>query len=196
VKHPFSHQLYAYWNERRGARRTPERADIEPGAMRRILGDSFVLSCDAEEDHLFRVAGTRLCALFGRELRGQPFSTIWDAESAADVSELVTVASDEAVAVAAGAEAQTQSQTQARIDDKLRCSIELLLLPLAHRGKSGNRMLGLIAAFERPYWLGIWPAQPLRLGVIQYLGPTPGPASSELRRWARRSLTVIDGGRS
>jgi len=188
VKHPFNHRLYAYWTERRGARPAPERADIDPGAIRRMLGDSFVLSCDAGEDHLFRVAGTRLCALFGRELRGQPFSTIWDIESAGEVRDLVAIAADEAVGVAAGA--------QTRTGDELPCNVEILLLPLAHRGKIGVRMLGLVAAFERPYWLGIWPAQPLRLGVIQYLGPAAAPANARPNGPKRRVLTVIDGGRS
>jgi hypothetical protein len=187
VKHPYNHQLYNYWIERRGERSAPERAEIEPGAIRRILGDSFILSCDAGEDHLFRVAGTRLCALFGRELRGQPFSSIWDQQSADEVHDLVAIAADEAVGVAAGA--------QARTADEVPCNFEILLLPLAHRGKIGARMLGLIAAIERPYWLGIWPARPLRLGVIQYLGPGLGDAPPAPRVPKRRILTVIDGGR-
>ena len=71
MKHPSSRDLYAYWNERRGSRLAPERADIEPSAIRQVLGDTFVLAADSVAQHPFRLAGTRLCALFGRELKSE-----------------------------------------------------------------------------------------------------------------------------
>jgi hypothetical protein len=186
LKHPFNHQLHAYWTERRGQRPAPERADIDPGAIRRILGDSFVLSREAE-DHRFRVAGTRLCALFGRELRGESFSSIWDADSAPRICDLVAIVADEGLGLVAGACAQTC--------DELDTSFEVLLLPLTHRGRMGARMLGLLAPLTRPFWLGMWPAKPLRLGAIRYFGPDADPLSAAGLRAPQRTLTVIDGGR-
>jgi hypothetical protein len=69
---------------------------------------------------------------------------------------------DEEIGVLAGA------RTEA--GEELRCSFEVLVLPLSHRGKSGRRMLGSLVAMERPYWLGIWPARRLALGVVQFVG--------------------------
>jgi len=60
MKHPSNRDLFAYWNERRGARPAPERADIEPAAIRHVLGDTFVLEIDRATQHPFRLAGTRL----------------------------------------------------------------------------------------------------------------------------------------
>jgi hypothetical protein len=74
MKHPANRELYGYWNERRGDRLAPERADIEPSAIRQVLGDTFVLAADGIAHHPFRLAGTRLCALFGRELKGESSS--------------------------------------------------------------------------------------------------------------------------
>src|SRR5690242_17988030 len=54
-------KMYAYWNARRGSRLAPERGDIEPGAIREILSDSFIVSFDDTADHPFRLAGTRVC---------------------------------------------------------------------------------------------------------------------------------------
>ena len=34
MKHAASRELYAYWEEQRGRRAAPERAEIEPGAIR------------------------------------------------------------------------------------------------------------------------------------------------------------------
>ena len=42
MKHAASRELYAYWQEKRGPARAPERTDIEPGAIRAVLADAFV----------------------------------------------------------------------------------------------------------------------------------------------------------
>ena len=77
MKHPSNQRLFEYWNERRGERLAPERADIEPGAIRQVLGDTFVIGASGVESHVFRLAGTRLCALFGRELKAESFTRLW-----------------------------------------------------------------------------------------------------------------------
>jgi hypothetical protein len=77
MKHPSNRELFNYWNERRGERLAPERADIEPAAIRHVLGDTFVTEMSGSENHLFRIAGTRLCALFGRELKAESFLKLW-----------------------------------------------------------------------------------------------------------------------
>ena len=41
MKHPSARELYDYWNAQRGLRAAPERADIEPGAIRRALADTW-----------------------------------------------------------------------------------------------------------------------------------------------------------
>ena len=47
MKHAASRELYAYWQEKRGARPAPERTDIEPGAIRAVLADAFILASTA-----------------------------------------------------------------------------------------------------------------------------------------------------
>jgi len=194
MKHPLSRELYEYWNGRRDGRTTPERGDIDPGAIKRILSDSFVLSVEPGEAPVFRVAGTRICTLFGRELRGEKFAGIWRAEHADQICELVALVAEEGIGVLAGA------RTEA--NEELQCSFEVLVLPLSHRGKGGRRMLGSLVAMERPYWLGIWPARRLSLGVVQFVGanvyapPQPGASASRISLRLRNAMTVIEGGRS
>ncbi len=69
MKHPSSREFFAYWDAKRGDARAPDRSEIEPGAVRELLGDIFVLSYDNEAGYPFRVAGTRVCALLGRDLK-------------------------------------------------------------------------------------------------------------------------------
>jgi hypothetical protein len=185
VKHPSSRRLYAYWSERRANRPAPERSDIDPAAIRALLGDSFVLS--GENERRFRVAGTRIGALFGRELRGEPFASIWDGRSAALIRDAV-------MGVAEGAGIIAGAQAQGRAGPTIH--LELLLLPLIHAQTIGGRMLGLLTAQERPYWLGMWPAAPLRLATIRYLVEPAAPALiARVRARRPRHLTVIEGGR-
>ena len=56
MKHPSNRDFFAYWDERRGYGRAPDRSDIEPAAVRELLGDIFVLSCDVEAGFPFRMA--------------------------------------------------------------------------------------------------------------------------------------------
>ena len=48
MKHPSSREFFAYWDSKRGDARAPDRSEIEPGAVRELLGDIFVLSYDSD----------------------------------------------------------------------------------------------------------------------------------------------------
>jgi hypothetical protein len=89
MKHPLTRELYDYWNGRRGEEAMPERADIDPAAIRRILADTFVLAVEPGQNPRFRVAGTKVCELFGRELRGDDFMGLWGEADARQVREIV-----------------------------------------------------------------------------------------------------------
>ena len=82
MKHPSNRQFFAYWDEKRGEARAPDRSDFKPDAFRQLLGDVFVLACDEVTRFPFRVAGTRLSALLGRDLKGQNFPQLFASESA------------------------------------------------------------------------------------------------------------------
>jgi hypothetical protein len=193
MKSESTSKLFAYWNERRGSRLAPERGDIEPGAIRDILGDSFIIAFDPETDHPFRLAGTRVCALFGRELKGEPFVQLWDLESRKALRDMTTIVADEAVATVAGARARTAQGSGA--------DLELLLLPLYHRGKMHVRLLGLLAPIETPYWVGAEHVAALTLGAMRHLGPAIETISAP--RFGKRTapgkvrggLTIYEGGR-
>jgi hypothetical protein len=185
-------KLFAYWNARRGSRLAPERGDIEPGAIREVLGDSFIISFDSADDHPFRLAGTRVCALFGRELKGAPFAQLWDFAGRARIRELATTVADEADPIVAGVVAHTDEGSQA--------DLELLLLPLYHRGKMRVRLLGVLAPHVVPYWLGAEHVVELTLGAVRHLGgaiaTTDAPSFAKGAPGAGRPYLIVhDGGR-
>jgi hypothetical protein len=192
MKHSSIRELFNYWNERRGRRSAPDRAEIEPGAIRRALADTFILGYDPRAGHPFRIAGTRVCAAFGRELKGNPFLDLWAKEARTLIRDLLTVVALESVGIVASAQGESAEGAALQF--------ELLALPLRHRGRTNARILGALAPTEQAYWLGISALGPLSLGTIRYLGAEPAssgtpPLVPQLPRGRiRHGLVVYDGG--
>jgi hypothetical protein len=134
MKHPASRDFFDYWDRQRGAEAAPDRHRIEPGAVRHVLADSFVLSCEA--GYPFRTAGTRLCALFGRELTGMTFLELWDVKSRIEILELLAEAAHKVRPMVAGV---------TTANDAGFLSLELLLLPFALKPQTPHRLSGLLA---------------------------------------------------
>jgi hypothetical protein len=195
MKHASTRELFDYWNTRRGARPAPERSEIEPGAVRSVLADTFMLSFDPRSGHPFRIAGTRVCAAFGRELKGMAFTDIWASASRDPIRALLATVATETVAVVAGASGR--SPEGAALD------LELLVLPLAHRNAASARMLGALVPTQVPYWLGSQTLGRLALGTIRYLGPQTAPCAAPRlaptlpsNARVRHGLVVYDGGQA
>jgi len=193
MKHPSNRELFDYWNEQRGDRLAPERSDIEPSAIRKILGDTFVLEAGINDSHLFRIAGTRLCALFGRELKGESFVRLWQRSGQAAIRELIAVVMEEKVGVIA-------SVTGATSDDSLRSvDFEMMILPLAYQSRADGRVIGTLLPMSAPYWLGAKAIGPLSLGMFRHIGAAmdaPAPRIRAVEGRIRHGLTVYDGGRA
>src|SRR5262245_6702032 len=71
------HTLYRYWDELRAGRIAPRRLEIEPSRIASILSETFMLERVDASNYPYRLAGTRLCELFGTELRGSNFLSGW-----------------------------------------------------------------------------------------------------------------------
>ena len=191
MKQASSRELFGYWTARRGKRAAPERGEIEPGAIRRALGDVFILEFDRRCGHPVRLAGTRLCALFGRELKNEPFLDLWDDETRALLAQLLGVVADEATGVVASAIGRTPEGWSQ--------DLEMILLPLAHRGSRHARMIGALTPLAAPFWLGTSHLGALTLGTMRHLDPKLELAAGSRLvagpHGRRAMFTVHEGGR-
>jgi hypothetical protein len=189
MKHPSIRELFDYWNERRGKRAMPERADIEPNAIRGVLADTFILSFEPRFGHPFRIAGTRVCALFGRELKGEAFLDLFSRGLRSEVRDLTAIIAHESIGVVASA-----SELRATGRGP---SLELLLLPLGGDGRANARLLGALAPSEAADWLGTRVLDRLALGTYRFLGRTvaapPAPRVIQ-HRPARHGFVLYEGG--
>ncbi|GGA80525.1 PAS domain-containing protein [Brucella endophytica] len=205
MKHDGTAELLAYWNRIRGKRPAPEQAEIEPGAIARQLPDIFILELPVDSDARFRLAGTRLCTVYGGELKNASFLSLWKAEDRTGIRQILQMVFEDKRAAIIEQEGKSQSGRSA--------AFETLLLPLAD-----SRLIGSMAAVDPAYWLGadritentaraidlIDPRRELQVALKAAAGAGApsvylqepvhftGPAVS--RRF--RHLTVLNGGKS
>lgn len=154
MQHPNSLDLLTYWTARRGSRPCPSCAEMEPSAISKILPHVFI--AERREDDgtmIFRLAGTAICLLFGRELKTTPLSELWLREGRRNASGI-------AQAVTAGKPGVLSLDGLSKGGRTIRA--EMLLLPVTGAmtgpatGISGqvNRIFGALSLFEPPCWIG------------------------------------------
>jgi hypothetical protein len=177
MKHPSNREFFAYWDEKRGAARAPERSEIEPGAVRELLGDIFVLSYDAGAGYPFRVAGTRVCALLGCDLKDKSFSALFEPQARREIEDVIAVVAEEMLAAVAGITATAEDGSLAHL--------ELLLLPFNARAHAPISLTGLLAPFESKHDV----LRDFRLTSWRYLGQQP----QKLVPRALRKLKIARG---
>jgi hypothetical protein len=190
MKHASSREVFCYWNALRGRRIAPQRQELDPAAVRKALADSVVLSFDRDAGHPVLLAGTRVCALFCRELKAAPFVPLWDVGSRPLLRSLVARVGEDVTAVAAGVVGRTRSGHSV--------ALEMLLLPLAGGIASDPRILGVLAPLAVPAWIGTSPVEALTLGAFRPVsaeGAIPPHRPSAPRKSRRRArLVVYEGG--
>jgi len=191
MQQPTSRQLYAYWDRVRNGRVAPRRFEIEPSKIASLLPETFIAEAAGLLGYRFRLAGTRICEQFGRELRGADLLSLWEDADREAVSSLLRNVFAEAAVGYGRFRAYTNSNRQA--------SFELILLPLIHAGDAINRILGAITAIEPPFWLGAEPLLrheivELRLHWPDGSSPFAMQGGADVVRLARRRFRVLPGG--
>ncbi|MEZ2127455.1 MULTISPECIES: PAS domain-containing protein [unclassified Sinorhizobium] len=139
-------ELFNYWNQIRGTNAAPLRAQIDPASLPRLLPELFILEMPASGQSQFRLAGTRVCSFFGRELRGNLFASLWAKEQAWDAERVVTGVMTHSVPALIHATGYAGSGYT--------MAFELLLLPVRSAGDLCDRLLGAAVPVGNAAWLG------------------------------------------
>lgn len=151
MRHRATRELFDYWNELRGSRAAPERAEIDLAAIRGLLADMFMLEIDAAHRFPVVMSGTRINAFSCSEQNGRPFLDLWAAQDARNVAAMLLTVADAACPIVATALASPIGWQDHEI--------EILLLPLGYHRHDRARILGLIAPTTPPSWLGLLPVK-------------------------------------
>lgn len=158
--------LFQYWNRLRAGRPAPKRTEIEPADIKSLLADTFILEKDARGEAVFRLAGTRLCATHGRELKGFAFASLWKDKDQRMMHRLAYGAFDAKSVVVLSYRAASQGGRS--------LEFELIMLPL-DGGLENPRCLGASIAVERPFWLGADPIVELVVETVRVVDPDREP---------------------
>lgn len=191
MQQPTSRQLYAYWDRVRNGRVAPRRFEIEPAQIANILPETFIAEGAGLLGYRFRLAGTKICEQFGRELRGADLLGLWEEPDRIAIASLLrNVFTDAAVGY---------GRFRAYASNNRQASFEFIILPLIHTGETINRTLGAITAIEPPFWLGAEPL--LRQKIIEVnlhwpdgVPPLMAQGGAEVVSLARRRFRVLSGG--
>lgn len=169
MKNAVTRSLYDYWTRLRGNRIAPERGEIEPADIRTILGDTFILEAADRDSYVFRLAGTRMCAAYCRELKGRNFLDFWTGKDRESIACLLAAVVEDGAAAVFGLQAQNERGQS--------FATEVMLLPLKHEGGPVHtRILGCFAPMEQPYWLGLHPVLRQPLQSLRLIWPDQKPA--------------------
>jgi hypothetical protein len=196
-----SRQLYAYWDRVRNGRIAPRRFEIEPGQIASVLPETFIAEHVGVPGCRFRLVGTKICAQFGRELRGSDLLSLFGQEDRDSLGALLrSVYRDAAIG-----EVQFDAYTEAHRHVKF----EMILLPLIHTGNTVNRILGSMSSLNPPFWLGATPIRHCEIASLELHWapadqdqdpPAPKPmidrplTATDLVRSVRHRFRVYEGG--
>ncbi|WP_245414765.1 PAS domain-containing protein [Brucella oryzae] len=163
MKHRNTIAIFSEWQRlarsESGAFRAPMRERIEPRKLGRHLSDLFFLEADTHGDLSFRLAGTRICTLFGRELKNTRFLSLWSERDRAALGELSqNISTLEVPALISHVGISMSGRS---------LGLEMFLAPLeASNGQVS--LLGSIAVLDSVTWVG---ADPIVLGHLNSIEP-------------------------
>ena len=190
MKHDWTADLLTYWDRLRGTRAAPDRRDISPRDLSGKLPNIFILRSDNEDiihDELagiprarqwqFRLAGTRLCTIYGRELRNTRFLSLWHEDVRSWLAEQLHLSGMDYRPL-------RLEHTSLTLNEKS-CHFETLLLPL-HESDGSLAWIGSMVALDQPLWLG---SEPL---ISNYMGLTSAaPAHADSLQAAKGMKSVL-----
>ncbi len=159
-------ELFQYWNRLRGKRMAPKRTEIEPSDIKTLLADTFILEKDTRGNPVFRLAGTRICAIFGRELKGFSFPSLWPEKESQLMARLLADTFDNGQVISLCFDGISRNNRVAQF--------EMIAMTL-DGGNENPRALGLITAVTAPYWLGADPVVQARITSVRVVDPEREP---------------------
>ncbi|WP_158284845.1 PAS domain-containing protein [Hoeflea marina] len=163
MRHTNSLSLFTYWNAKRGKRPAPARSDIEPSDIRTLLPHVFICEIAASDRLTFRLAGTAICLLKGKELKASHFSELWFRDGQRNMERTARAVVDDAKPAVLSVDALSCGGRM--------LAAELLLLPVSGPSGGNDRLIGSLSVIESPYWIGHDPVAGFSTTGIRFLDP-------------------------
>lgn len=134
-QNPKLHGLVRYWEEKRGTRPMPSRADIDPLELGEHMGNLILIDVEHEPVRLrYRLVGTNITAAMARDSTGKYYDEIYAEENLKHIYASFHWIFEH--------KAPLRTHGQAYYPDKNFYDYEALNLPLSDDGETVNMVLG------------------------------------------------------
>jgi hypothetical protein len=154
MKNGFNRHVFEYWTSLLKGRGAPTRSEIQPDRIRSALAYTFILDVEIPGRETFRLAGTRLCEMYRRELKGTPFASIWKGAEYQAICEIFESMRSEYSSAVVTSEIRNAEAPLHKFHPIRTAELETILLPLANEGGSIHRCLGCQVPRDVPHWIG------------------------------------------
>ena len=172
MRHAATRELFGYWNRLRGHRHAPRRDEVEPSDIRQLLSDTFILEVSGTLKTVsYRLAGTRICAIFGRELKGYGYLGHWSEHDSFDIARVLARVYRDFEPMLVVMRGHTESGRQA--------DFEVMLLPLEPMPDGSARIIGIAVCEKNHYWLGTEPIVECEIRSARGIDPGMEKAAEE-----------------
>jgi len=155
--------LFDYWNALRNGRPLPPRRELDPGQLRVWLPRLALLEQLGPYHTVFRLAGTTICAAFGRELRDHALCTLWRGDDRERIDAAIGGCLRESLALVIGFEAHAL--------DRRPLAGEMVLMPMLDDAGTPTRLLAGFATEPETPRLPSKPFLRLQLSSIGRIRP-------------------------
>jgi hypothetical protein len=141
ILHPGSRRLFAHWESLRAERAYPNREEFTFEPVKDLMPDMVVLERDAARGgYRFRLAGSRVCALFGKNLTSSDALAGWDAFEASILSNHFELALENFQPVL--------MRMRLLTDIGLTLATELIAMPIRARESNRVQLIGGLFSFR------------------------------------------------
>jgi len=143
ILHPGSRRLLAHWEALRAERAYPKREEFTFAPVTDLMPDMVVLEQDAARDgYRFRLAGSRVCELLGKNLTTRDALSGWDAFDASILSNHFELALNSFQPI--------RARMRLISDMGLVFAAELIAMPIQARESSRVQLIGGLFSFRDP----------------------------------------------
>jgi hypothetical protein len=186
MRHRTSFEIFNYWNRTRGNADAPLRSQIEPASIRHTLPQIFILDMSETGDPKFRLAGTMICSLFGRELRDDRFLSLWSGSQRGNAVEIARGVMNHATPALLNATGHTGSGRTV--------GFEILLLPMRSSIDCCDRLLGCVVPTSGTIGLGAESLTTLMLDRSRLLNGQSGAADAVVSETRSAKSVLVSKG--
>lgn len=194
ILHPGSRALFRYWEAVRGEMSAPPRDWLDLQKIRMLVPYLFMIERKEGQGYVWRLAGTRVCELWGMELTGKPALAQGERFERETVNRLLDGVID----------THQPFVLRFRLNSSsgLNIAAEFVGLPLRARHGEATYVFGVIMPFREVSWPRNDRVTTFELSAARTIWTEPVPGAKELplsrapSANSQHAFQIINGGRA